>query len=145
MSNTVGFGSLIAELPDGWLDVTDELPEGAPITLARQEGVGALQFTVAKYKSGARPNVAVADLKELLAQFAGSKGLGPPVEEHEGRGVHPYVSAGFRLDGETIRVWYVTNGRDVALVTYVAQDAETSRVHNELRDAARVIQTMRFL
>lgn len=145
MSNTVGFGSLIAELPDGWVDVTDDLPEGSPITLARQDGVGALQFTVARYKSGAVPNVTVAELKKMLAQFADSKGLGAPVEEHEGRGVHLYISGDFQVAGETIRVWYVTNGRDVALVTYVTQDAETSRIHAELQDAARIVQTVRFL
>jgi len=43
---------LLLDLPADWFDVTDDLPRDAPPTLARNSGVGALQFSIARYHSG---------------------------------------------------------------------------------------------
>ena len=60
------FSGMKTMLPESWIDVTDDLPDGSPITLAKPDGIGALQFTFAKYQAGALPEVGVDDLHKLL-------------------------------------------------------------------------------
>lgn len=78
MSHRCTFADVLIELPAGWADVGDDMPEGAPPTLARVDGVGALQFSVARYQSGANPNIHEDDLDELLREFARKQSLGFP-------------------------------------------------------------------
>lgn len=133
-----------ASMPEGWIDVTNDLPDGSPTTLARPDGIGALQFTLAKYQSGALPKVGVNDLQELLTQFAISRDLGNPSHMHRGHGLHPYVSGDFGVQGELVRVWYLSNSKDVALITYVTQQPECPEVHEELRDATSIVESFDF-
>jgi len=69
MGHPFAFADVRISLLEGWVDVTDDLPEGTPPTLAKPEGVGALQFSVAKYRAGAKPNVSEDDLEALLVKF----------------------------------------------------------------------------
>ena len=60
--------------PDGWEDVTDSLEiEGPPFTLARADGVGALQFSIATYSGGERPDPSPDDLLEMVEGFGQSR------------------------------------------------------------------------
>lgn len=140
----VSIAEVIVELPAGWFDVTDDLPESSPVTLAKPDGVGAIQFSVAKYQGGLQPTIDDAALQSLLLTFGESRGLGSPGNTHKGEGIHRFVSGDFDLMDELVRVWYVSNGQDVALVTYVTQQPKNQMVAGELCDASAIIESLEF-
>jgi len=76
MSQLCTFADVRISLPNDWVDVSDDMPEGTPPTLAKPEGVGALQFSVGRYRSGANPQVNPDDLEALLKEFADTRSLG---------------------------------------------------------------------
>jgi hypothetical protein len=129
-------------LPNEWLDVTQDRPSSSPATLARPDGIGALQFSTAKYRSGARPNVTREDLKELLVEFFVSRQLGQPANVREREGKMLSLSGDFDGLGEFIRTWYLTNGRDVVLATYVTQESKGERVLMELSEAETIVASI---
>jgi hypothetical protein len=45
-----------------------------------------------------------------------------------GRGMHPFVAADFHANGEFLRVLYISNDRDLALVTYVALEPNSPKL-----------------
>ena len=51
-----------------WLDVTHELEESAPFTLAKPNGFGVLQFSTAFYVGGALPEVGLHSLSEKIVK-----------------------------------------------------------------------------
>lgn len=145
MNKKTTFCGLTATLPDGWLDVTSDLPDGAPTTLARARGVGALQFTVAKYHAGTSPNIAERDLQRLLDDFAKSRNLGSSLGARHGLGLHPYVCDDFQLENERVRVYYLTNGKDLALITYVSQTPNSSETTEELTETMHIVESIDFI
>ena len=144
MSQAFAFADVRISLLEGWADVTDDLPEGTPPTLAKPEGVGALQFSVAKYRAGARPNISQDDLEALLVEFAESRALGPASDLERGQGPSQRVSATFFREEDLVRVWYLTNGQDVALVTYVGPAAASPVSLSELAEANAMVGSIAF-
>src|ERR1044071_8328859 len=127
---------------DGWCDITDEVEAADPLwTLARPDGVGAFQFSIATYQSGLIPNPTPRDLLSLLRDFASSRHLGEPtdvvVEDADLR----LAAGNFRFGEDFLRVWYVSDGESFAKVTYTcAWGAQ----HSELLDCEQMIRTLRF-
>ena len=143
-SSRVSLGATTIVLADGWFDITDDLPEGSPYTLGKPDGVGVLQFSTAQFESGNRPLIQTEDLRNLLTDFAQSRELGEPRSVSDGRGTHAFVCGDFGTDAETVHIWYVSNGRDVVLATYLAQTSSDRRVALELRDTAAMISSLDF-
>lgn len=117
-------------LPSGWLDVTADVGTcrtTIPLTLARPDGVGALQVSAALYKAGASPHVTLRDLKEFLVEFASSHALvrQGDVVQHDGFPIT--VSARFSEPGGLVWIWYISDGMNVALVTYTTSDSDQGR------------------
>jgi len=144
MNMRVSIAEVTVDLPEGWFDVTDELPDSGPITLARSEGVGAIQFSIAKYREGPQPAIDIAALQSLLLAFGDSRGLGSPANVSKGQGRNCFVSGDFGSTEEFVRVWYVSDGQDVALVTYVTQQPKNKATVEELRDAQVLIESLAF-
>jgi len=137
---------LALTLPSGWLDITHDLPEGSPPTFGKEDGVGVIQFSVARYTSGIQPTIDVHALREMLDDFGGKAGLGVPGQTkdgHDQRG-NRFVTGEFVLLQERISAWYLTNGSDVALVTYVTREPNDPKVPGELVDASAVVATIEF-
>jgi hypothetical protein len=126
---------------DGWLDITHELPTNSPSTLSRNDGIGVLQFSVAKFRAGTNPRIGSEDLSEMLKEFGESRSLGEPLNVSVASG---RVSGDFIAPTEFIRVWYVTNGSDVALVTYVTEDKNDPKLSRELAQATEIVSSIRF-
>lgn len=136
----VQFHGLRFDLPAGWTEITDDLPEGSPPTLARPAGCGAIQFSIATYRSGTDPRVTIENLRALLADFCSRKALDAgDIEESTGRVTTVGCVAGAK--DEVVAVWYLTNGQDVALVTYVSQTSDCSE---ELEQAQDLVATIDF-
>jgi hypothetical protein len=119
------------------------VPEGTPPTLAKPEGVGALQFSVGRYRSGANPQVSPNDLDALLKEFADTRSLCVAADVERGKSASHYVGGSFLQGGELIRARYSTNGSDVALATYVAT-AACGGAAAELADAATIVRSVDF-
>lgn len=143
MSHRCTFADVLIELPAGWVDVGEDMPEGAPPTLAKVDGVGALQFSVARYQSGANPNIHADDLDGLLREFARKSSLGDPSDVDHGEAASRYIGATFVRGTDLTRVWYASNGSNIALVTYVA-DAGNAACLAELTEAAEIVRSIDF-
>jgi hypothetical protein len=141
----VRFAGMDITLPGGWVDVTDDLAEGSPCTLAKSEdGIGALQFSVARYQSGPQPLFDLEKLRDLLNDFAQRHALGAPTNVHGEQGETFVIRGDFRKGEEFIRVWYVTDGNDIAHVTYVASELQSPSLQSELREADAIVQSIRY-
>ncbi len=143
MIQHVAFAGIHLSLRSGWLDVTAELPSGSPPTLAKATGVGALQFSIARYSSGQRPGFTLARLEGLLAEFGESRSLGVPAAQERDGDKGRFVAASFQNADELVRVWYLTNGTDLALVTYVSGAVGIGMIQ-ELDEAAEIVKSIDF-
>ena len=113
------------DLADGWFDITDTLDAGSPFTLARDDGVGAFQFSSALYKGGIVPTADCEDLTQMLHAFFANRNLGEAVDVVVHSSHPSFVAGSSRKDG-LIRVWYVSNARSFVLATYTSDfDAST--------------------
>lgn len=140
----VEMAGLTLSLPDGWRDVTEELPAGAPPTLAREAGVGALQFSVAWYEGGEHPAFDEAALKGLYRDFCRTHALA--AEEPERLAArHCLCVGGVAAAPEgVVAIWYVSNGSDIALVTYTGLDPDDPDTRRELTEATRIVRSISF-
>jgi len=85
-----GFAMLLSP---SWCDITEDLPDGSPLTIARPDGMGALQFSVARWIGGPEPRPSAADL----------------------------AAATFTQDTATVRAWYISREGSFAKVTYACE------------------------
>jgi hypothetical protein len=137
------FPTFTVLIPEGWEDVTDSLDiEDPPITLARADGVGALQFSIASYSSGERPDPSPNDLLEMVEEFGQSRGLGSPGDVLTRSGPLRMAAGSFHADGDLVRAWYVSGGLSFALATYVC---EAGREAEELADCEQIIGSVAFI
>ena len=127
---------------DDWCDITDEVVVAdRPWTLARRDGIGALQFSIATYKSGRIPNPTVQELLALLRDFASAYELGEPcdlVTEDEPLRI---AAGSFRYGEDFVRAWYVSDGYSYAKVTYTCIWGQQQA---ELADCESMLRTLRF-
>ena len=133
-------GEFSADLRGGWVDTTDAT---SPFTLSKQPaGVGALQFSIARYTGGDVPTINTSDLVEMLHEFV--KGNSQAAAEFvvQEFGELRLAAGSFSLDNQTFaRAWYVSDGTNVAKVTYVSAKRD---VGSELAEAERIVRSIRF-
>ena len=142
--NSVVFAGVRLTLPPLWSEATHELAPGSPPTLVRgPDGSGVLQFSIAKYQGGKTPDVTVTALHSLLSDFATSHNLGSPSNLKNAKEPNMLVSADFATAADFIRVYYVSDGQDIALITYVG-DKGSSVFATELRQADSIVNSLRF-
>lgn len=138
------FSGLTFETRKGWSDITDDLDEVGPQSLARDTGVGALQFSVAEYRSGTRPNISPADLGKMFETYSEQQHLFINYS-------HAENANGFAIGGTSttkervVSAWYLTDGINVALITYVSLVPDDKETQNELIDVQEIIMTASFV
>ena len=135
----VTYDGFSIDLPDEWADTTADFEPGAPLTFTRTDvDSGALQLSIASYKTGARPNPTTETLRELLSDFARSHNLKPLTELRTG--TDPLLlTAGVFTDGEFIfAVWYLSDGTNFALATHTKQELD----HAEIAAADSIVRTL---
>jgi hypothetical protein len=137
----LSLGPLELEAAVEWKDITDE--GDVPFTLARAiDGVGALQFSTAIYKSGPVPSPSLQDLSSLLEDFRRSQNLREPHDPEIESGNLSLVGSSFRSEGDFIRVWYVSDGFNFVLATYVC---EWGYQDKELAQCKEIVRSIRFV
>jgi hypothetical protein len=142
----IAFPSFAVDAPRGWADVTDSVEaDDPPFTLNRvggAGGVGSLQFSVGLYRGGPKPDPTPGQLLGMLDEFAGSRGLGRPGDVATERRPSLRLAAGsFSLDGNFLRVWYLSDGLSFALVTYTCAAGQEAE---ELADCERIVRSLVF-
>ena len=128
--------------PPGWVDITASVEaDNAPFTLAREDGVGALQFSVALYAVGPVPDPTPDDLSEMMADFATKRGLNSPREVNLGSGPLRLAAGSFEFGEDFLKVWQFSDGRSFGFVTYVCK---SGREHAELGECESIVRSVRF-
>jgi hypothetical protein len=121
-----------------WRDTTEA---GSPVTLAKVDGAGALQFSCGLYESGPEPRPSLGDLKSMVLEFGENRGLGEPWNIEVGHADSDYAAASFRIGDDFVRAWYVSDGLSFCLVTYVCDLGSEAA---ELSEIERMIRSLRF-
>jgi hypothetical protein len=142
MTNQYKIGNLLIVAPGEWKDITDEVDEpAAPFTLAKDLGVGALQFSMAGYQSGKLPRLTLSALKALRHEFANRKGFSRPFDVVSIDGSIMASGGSYHVNEDLVRVWYCSNGRDVLLVTYVST---WSKRNGEATECDAILSKLKF-
>jgi hypothetical protein len=137
------FANFAVDLPPGWGDITGVVEaDNPPATVARDDGVGALQFSVALYDSGPCPRGDVEELQELLDGFARSHGLASPTDTARENSPRGLVAASFQPGDQFVRVWYVSESGSFAFVTYTCDRSNLAA--SELREAEEIVRSLVF-
>lgn len=121
MSTTrIGDAAVITLPSPEWGELTDQ-NEGIP-SFYKEEGAGALQFTIATFRDGPEPQPSDADLRDLSHRQAQKLRFEAPLEEgFLQHGPIRWLRAMHRRDDDTRwRTWLGSDGRSVAWVTYVS-------------------------
>lgn len=141
----VSFSGVSLDLPPQWFDVSDDLPAGSPPTLSKgAAAVGALQFSIGRYKSGPVPSIGLPELGRMLHEFFGAKNLGAPIDVRSWNEGAVGTSGDHRTDDEFIRVWYISEGSNIALITFTCMEANSPSLTEELGEADRIARSVRF-
>ena len=136
------FAGIYLDAPVRWGDVSDSAEDAVP-TLACDNGVGALQFSIAKFRSGKVPDIDRAALLALLRKFEISQSL-----QIEPRKFDPPALVGIsgisREADNLLVVWYVSDGKNLAFVSYTALEFGEPLVSTEIEQADCIVASIEF-
>jgi hypothetical protein len=136
---------LVLRHPSTWAEITSELPAGTVPTLmqVKPEGVGVLQVSSGIYRGGKRPRVSKKALVEMLREFSSSRMGGNMVNiTSYAVGTMSFARGDVDLPDEHVRVWYLSDGDSVALVTYVG--GKEAALDAEMQIADRIVESAEF-
>jgi hypothetical protein len=134
------YGQFSISLPTGWFDITDE-NDGGPTTLARPDGVGALQFTIATYRRGPKPSASAADLANMISDFAEAACLGRGFDHVRETATLLLAAASFEQAEWFMRVWFVSDAINFGQITYTAQ---ATAPRSELFACETIVRSIRW-
>ena len=135
------YAGLLISTPDCWLDITSTLDKNSPFTLAKEDGVGALQFSIGIYQSGTIPNPTARDLLNMGLEFGSSKHLTSVFDESMVADRIHIGAVSYQWDSNFLRVWYVSDGYSVAFVTYTC---DWNDVGAEVAECEDIVQRLSF-
>jgi hypothetical protein len=131
------------DVPEEWGDITPDNDPTYPFTMALDGGIGVIQVSLAEWKGGPRPEIDEAKLAEMFASYCVSQGLDLQAETFQGQS--PLGVGGRHISSkELFAAWYVSDGQNVALVTYVSQFPDEPASENELSVARRLVSSASF-
>lgn len=141
----VSFAGVSLCLPPGWYDITDDLEAETPPTLARgADGFGALQFTTARYRSGANPSLGTEDLDSLLDSLVSVEPLTSLCKRSVVVGRMGGITQDFSHGQDFVRIYYLTDGNNVVMVTYRCELSDLASASRELSQADAIVASIRF-
>ena len=90
-------------------------------------------------------NLSLALSRTTSRTNAGARGTGssPCIADERGKSASHYVGGSFVHGDDLIRAWYLTNGSDVALVSYLAE-AASGDAAVELAEAGTIVRSIDF-
>jgi hypothetical protein len=142
MSHIIAFDGFQVIAGDEWFDTTENFDAPSkPFTMTKQNGVGALQFSPALYVSGPRPSPTKDDLLSMAIELGHSRGIdeAQDIETFEDGLVGAGVT--FREGGDFVQVWYLSQGGNFMLATYLC---EWGLQHQELQECEEIVRTVQY-
>jgi hypothetical protein len=140
---TFKFGGIVVSAPEPWRDVSDEVEVGDSVfTLGQDDGLGALQFSIAIYQHGLLPCPTVADLISMVKEFGIKRKLDDAFDCQTEDGDLRIAGCSYRFEGQFLRIWYVTDGRSFAFVSY---NSKWEMQNRELPDCEGIVRSIRFI
>ena len=137
----IPFPQFRVNAPEHWFDVTNEVEgESPPATLAADEGLGALQFSVEELPAAKAQNISVTDLRALLKEFATAHNLGAPLTVAAMSEPRPLLSANFQWEGDFLKVWYLADKGRLVFATYTCDEGEAFA--EELSEAEQIVRSV---
>ena len=142
-SHSLTFGGVVVEAPLSWHDITEEIDAAEPpFTLAdTSKDVGALQFSIARHESGPPPQTSPEELLGMAKDLGAYHGLTDRHDEVMESGP-PMLGAVSYLDADFIRVWYVSDGRNFAKITFTCP---SGMQFEQLAECETIVRSLRFL
>jgi hypothetical protein len=143
-SRQITLGPVQLTVPEDWADITDELEgDDNPYTVADpQDGVGALQLSLGLFQGGKVPNPSERDLRTMVLRFGEEQGLGNALDDSTFmKGNLVGVGMSFHSGEDFIRAWYVSDGKNFALLTYTCTWGEQER---EVSLCEEIVQSLQF-
>jgi hypothetical protein len=137
--NSISRGRIHVRAPQGWLDITDEVGgDNAPFTLARAQGLGALQLSVGVQRAGGPPQPTPQDLLVMGREIAAQRGLHTPLEERVELSPVLMGQLSFHAEDAFVRLWVVFDGVEFVAASYVcgweARDREVMEAELVVRN-----------
>ena len=100
------FGGVAVFASESWQDISHEVEAGdAVFTLVKDDGHGALQFSIGLYKKGLIPNPSVTDLMKLVCSYSEQRQLGEGFDATEDEGESRVAARSYHLGDAFVRVW----------------------------------------
>jgi hypothetical protein len=141
MRQVLRFPGFQIEASADWNDITDTLESAEkPFTVARADGVGALQFSPALYRGGPVPSPSDDELLSMAIEFGGDNGLGEAFDADRFAGSLAGAGVSYHSRDEFIRVWFVSDRGNFMLATYVCEWQHRERELAECEDIVRSLQ-----
>ena len=144
------FANVRLYLPRGWIDLTPHLPNGFPPTLCRGDvPAGVLQFTTARYTGGVRPRLDREALQTFLREFEHSHHFtpAPVLTEFQNPAIGTFgACSDYWQPDEFTRLWSLTDGENLALVTFITAETEkwAQVLETELQEAHRIVESIMY-
>lgn len=139
MPKRFSLGGLVLTLPAGWCNLSrvgdDCFTLADPVA-----GIGALQVSVVRHRSGPQPDLSRESVSRLHHEFCGAAGLGEGFDSREEAvGGRVLVATSHRWGTDFVRVWDLVAGRVLARATYTCDwevcSAEVSDCEHALLEA----------
>jgi len=132
-------------LPPGWHEINEDAtysdPDEVPAA-AFGTGSGTLHVSLVALEEDDEPTLTRDAARTLALDWGRRRGLAAPLAVAAGAGAKgATATASYRLGGDFVQVWFLTNGHDVIQASYVtgwgAQESE-----RDAREAA--VASLRF-
>jgi hypothetical protein len=143
MKHLLSFPGFHVQTSDDWRDVTDSLDApNKPFTLAKPDGVGAMQFSPALYRGGRRPAPSKEDLLSLALDMGQRLGLGDALETNTFQNSLVGAAASYHSAGGFVRIWYLSDGENIMFATYAC---DWDCREEEISECEEIIKSLKFV
>jgi hypothetical protein len=138
---------LLVKLPEGWTDVSAQLPEAGAMFI--KGGKGATAALQVSY--GLNPDAPAEgeelmeeDLVEMAATADFGEDLGQVVEKYSGPSLFGKMGTAVYRGGkyQRVQVWFLSNGRDLIMATHMCAQEPTREL---LDEAERIVGNLALL
>lgn len=128
---TASQGRIHVQLLPGWTDITAQVGgDGAPFTLARSQGLGALQLSLGVQRAGRTPTPTPKDLLVMGHEIAAQRGLHAPLDEKVELAPTLQARLTYQAPDAFICLWVRFDGREFVAASYVCGwDARDVEIH----------------
>ena len=140
----IAFPTFVVEVPGGWRDLTALPDSDRPVpSLGREGGVGAMQFSVHRYRPLPHRAALADELLERIREFGRDLGMGEPSDV--ALEAEPVWLAAAALAREGfLRLWHVSDGHGLAFITYGCGPGEEDRGAGEVAECEFIVRRIKF-